>query len=52
MKVEPPVIKQVNQEVPERKQTASAEGPTPTHGGGTLKAVVEDLGPREVKESR
>jgi hypothetical protein len=52
MKVEPPVIKQVNQEVPEKKQTASAEEPTSTHGGGTLKAVVEDLGPREVKESR
>jgi hypothetical protein len=52
MKVEPPVIKQVNQEEPEEKQTTPV-GETPSkHGGGTLKAVVEDLGPPKVKDGK
>jgi len=50
MEVEPPVIKQVNQEEPEKKQTAPVVEPTSKHGGGTLKAVVEDLGPPKVKQ--
>lgn len=52
MKVEPPVIKQVNQEKPEEKQqTAPVVEPRIENGGGTLKAVVEDLGPPKVKDS-
>jgi hypothetical protein len=50
MKVEPLEIKQVNQEEPEKKQTAPVDGPSSKHGGGTLKAVVEDLGPPKAKD--
>lgn len=51
MRVEPPLIKQVNQEEPEKKQTAPAVEAPAKHGGGTLKAVVEDLGPSKVKDA-
>jgi hypothetical protein len=50
MKVEPLEIKQVNQEEPEKTQTAPVDGPSSKHGGGTLKAVVEDLGPPKAKD--
>lgn len=50
MKVEPPVIKQVNQEEPDEKKTAPVVASPPKHGGGTLKAVVEDLGPPKAKD--
>ncbi|THY75114.1 hypothetical protein D6C86_04222 [Aureobasidium pullulans] len=53
MKAEKPVIKQVNQEdtetETEKAQVPPVDGPSRKHGGGTLKAVVEDLGPPKVK---
>ncbi|KAH0281555.1 hypothetical protein KCU84_g18878, partial [Aureobasidium melanogenum] len=52
MKVEPPVINQVNQEEPEEKGKAPVNEPSPKHGGGTLKPVVEDLVPPKVKDSQ
>ncbi|KAI4720778.1 hypothetical protein E4T48_02994 [Aureobasidium sp. EXF-10727] len=46
MRIEAPVVKQANQEEPEKKQTASDDEPSPRRG--TLKPVVEDLGrPKE-----
>ncbi|KAH0301097.1 hypothetical protein KCU71_g11639, partial [Aureobasidium melanogenum] len=52
MKVEPPVINQVNQEEPEEKRKVPVNEPSPKHGGGTLKPVVEDLVPPKVKDSQ
>lgn len=53
MKAEKPVIKQVNQEdtetETEKAQVPPVDGPSRKHGGGTLKAVVEDLGPPKAK---
>ncbi|KAI5248580.1 hypothetical protein E4T43_01370 [Aureobasidium subglaciale] len=50
MKAQPPVVKQVNQEKSENPPKTLADDPSRKHGGGTLKAIVEDLGLPKAKE--